>query len=606
MKTFLKNRLGAAWLIWFALALALPAYSQAQAPPGWGWVNQLGTFASGVNNANGVAGLGRDAAGNLYLLGTYVGSPVLSGVPTTSQGDGDMFLAKYTAAGALVWLRILPSSGGDRAGALCVEPSGRCTLAGYYGGGTGGNLSFANFNSTTALPGAAVLGLATVNGYYGELPFVAAVDATGTLLWADNPSPTYGLTFNALHRDASGNCYASANIGSQRLLTVNGQSYPPIGSIDAVLLKYLPTGQVAWARRLGVSVGSAYSGEIQSDNANAVYWLLGHSSAITVDQTTVGVNSASGANSLVKLSANNRVVWIKNNLLRVGSDNVVSQLLNFDTRTNALYLSCGSQGGAISFTGTGSPVSVAANAATTCIARCDTAGQIQWVKPVSFATNVPGGLPGPRGAGIRGFAATANGFTYATSTVSYNATTYYGNAKTYGLVEGGQPCVVHFNTTTNQAEWVRVGGTPALLGQITGSDLKSAVFDDVDNVYVAGTFAGTANFGPTAIASSSTSQAEIFLAKLDQTILTGTKAGTTGHAWSAYPNPTTGTVQLAGLPATAQVRIYDAQGRLVRTLPPVGTAADAPRTMSGLAPGFYLLQAGNTVEAYRSQRLVVQ
>ena len=164
----------------------------AQAPPGWGWVNKLGTYVPNTTNANGVAGLGRDAVGNLYLLGTYVGAPLLSGTPTTSQGGADIFLAKYAPTGALLWLRTMQSTGDDKAQALVVEPSGRCTVAGYYGGPTGGNLAFGDFNSTIMLPGPAVLNLAAPGGYYGSLTFVAAIDANGALLWADTPSPAYG------------------------------------------------------------------------------------------------------------------------------------------------------------------------------------------------------------------------------------------------------------------------------------------------------------------------------------------------------------------------------------------------------------------------------
>ena len=235
-----------------------------------------------TTSANNVAGLGRDAAGNLYLLGTYVETPVLSGVPTTSQGDDDIFLAKYSPAGTLLWLHTLQSSGSDRASVLYVEPSGRCTLAGSYGGRTGGNLFFGNFNSTTTLPGAAVFGLATTGGYYGELPFVAAVDATGALLWADNTSPTYGLTFNALHRDSGGNCYVSANTRPQSLLTVNGQNYPAIGTYDAVLIKYSILGQATWARRVGASGGFTESESVKTDAAAAVYWTINNNRNVVI------------------------------------------------------------------------------------------------------------------------------------------------------------------------------------------------------------------------------------------------------------------------------------------------------------------------------------
>jgi hypothetical protein len=57
-------------------------------------------------------------------------------------------------------------------------------------------------------------------------------------------------------------------------------------------------------------------------------------------------------------------------------------------------------------------------------------------------------------------------------------------------------------------------------------------------------------------------------------------------AWSLAPNPAHDRVQLLGLPAgPVAVRLFDAQGRLVRT------AASASVGLTGLAPGLYLLQA---------------
>ena len=85
-----------------------------------------------------MAGLGRDAAGNLYMAGNYVGTPTIGTTAVSNLGETDIFLAKYSPAGALLWVRTLQSTGNDIAAALEVEPSGRCTLAGYYGNVTGG------------------------------------------------------------------------------------------------------------------------------------------------------------------------------------------------------------------------------------------------------------------------------------------------------------------------------------------------------------------------------------------------------------------------------------------------------------------------------------
>jgi len=64
----------------------------------------------------------------------------------------------------------------------------------------------------------------------------------------------------------------------------------------------------------------------------------------------------------------------------------------------------------------------------------------------------------------------------------------------------------------------------------------------------------------------------------------GTDGSGTGLA--LFPNPASGAVQVLGVGADEPVRVYDAQGRLVRTSPAGSLRAE------GLAPGLYLVRAG--------------
>ena len=594
------------------VTMAATGAAAAQAPPGWGWVNKLGTYVPNTTNANAVAGLGRDAAGNLYLLGTYVGAPLLSGAPTTSQGGSDIFLAKYAPTGALLWLRTVQSSGDDKAQTLVVEPSGRCTMAGYYGGATGGNLAFSDFNSTTMLPGPAVLGLAAPGGHYGSLTFVAAVDANGALLWADTPSPAYeGLNVQSLHRDSSGNCYVSANANPQGTLVVNGQNYPPLGSYDAVLLKYLPAGQVAWTRRVGATGGFTFGGSVKTDGANAVYWSVNHNRSLQIDGRSVSFVAPAnpvtqGSNSLVKITATNGVRWIKNSLLKSSAANAQGYVVGIDPITNSVYLTGGSYGGTIADQDNNFPLPVPAGSFGTYVAKCDTSGTVQWLKPFAYASTVPGGANWAA-VGIREFFPDATGYTALTAT-AYVAQTIFPPSTTFTATGSGMPCVVHYSYATSAFDWIRTGGVPiSVLGAARYSEATAAVTDNLGNVYVAGNFTGTAQFGATTIVSISSFQPEMFLAKLDQAIVTATLAGGAAQPWSLFPNPSTGAVQLRGLPAAARVCVRDALGRIVRELPALGTTNATPeRTLSGLAPGFYLVQVVNTAEPYRSQHLLVQ
>jgi hypothetical protein len=553
--------------------------------------------------------MGRDAAGNLYLLGTYVGAPVLSNTPITSQGDSDMFLAKYSPSGALIWLRTLQSSGGDQASALVVEPSGRCTLAGFFGNTTGGNLTFVNFNSSAVVAGPVLLGLASGALGYEGTSFIAAVDANGTLLWADNPSPTYGLSVSALHRDGMGNCYLSANTRPQSALVFNGQNYPPIGSTDAVLMKYTAAGQPAWARRVGATGGTTVAGAIKTDAANALYWNVNHNRTLVVDGRTIPFATASnpvtqGSNTLFKVSIGNALIWAKNSLLKNVLTNAQGAVTYIDQTTNSMYMICGSYGGTItSDTAPSTSLSVPAGAYGTCVARCDTSGTVQWIRPIAYASVVAGGASWAA-IGVVDIFPDVSGFTAVTNT-AYAARTVFPNNNIFDINRSGLPCVSHYNYATGQCDWIRTGGVTGVYGSVQGSTAVASAIDAAGNVFVAGAFTGSGQFGTIPLSSTTPSQPDFFLAKLDQSTLTSTSAQVQGKSWSVFPNPAAGTAQLAGLPATAQVRVYDAQGRLVRTLPPVATA-DAPRALGGLASGLYLLHVSNTAEAYRSQRLLMQ
>lgn len=100
--------------------------------PDWNWLRAIG--GSGADQATAVA---RDAAGNLYVSGTFSGTIEFGGQTLTSTGNTDAFLAKYTANGALVWVRQAKantSTGGVAGLAVAVDAEGNAYLAGQFSG----------------------------------------------------------------------------------------------------------------------------------------------------------------------------------------------------------------------------------------------------------------------------------------------------------------------------------------------------------------------------------------------------------------------------------------------------------------------------------------
>jgi hypothetical protein len=90
------------------------------------WTRQLGT--SEPDSANGVA---TDRNGNVYISGSTDGS--LGG---TNQGFDDAFLAKYSAEGALRWVRQLGTYSDDLGSSVATDGEGNVYISGSGSPGT--------------------------------------------------------------------------------------------------------------------------------------------------------------------------------------------------------------------------------------------------------------------------------------------------------------------------------------------------------------------------------------------------------------------------------------------------------------------------------------
>ncbi|MGI4875038.1 MAG: T9SS type A sorting domain-containing protein [Janthinobacterium lividum] len=591
-------------LYWLALALLLSTPALAQTAPGWGWVRTFNdnTQPSPTSlSENRMAGVGRDAAGNLYVAGSFIGNLTIGPPPATSPSqDMDVFVAKYDPAGTLLWVRTLHSPGADVAMDIVVSPAGRCTVAGSYNLSSGG-LSFAGFGSSLVLPPSPSPTTAC-----GTLPFVAAINPDGSLAWASSPAPaavcglsTSGNDYykNRLATDAQDNVYWTVTTPPVGATSMSG-------SREAALLKFNASGQVQWTRRAataGQPGQSVLATSLQADQAGNLYWSVMNSDPFTLDNVTYGANSY---NSLIKLAtATNQVQWVKDDLFQVAatSGNYVPgyyTIAGIDAAAGNLYFWVPAWGLNIAYNGPGSPIVVPPNNQVRrfYLAQTDLNGQVQWVKLLAnLTTTYPNIAPAPVSVYPSG-----NSLTVLAKTPGWGTVNFVGDATTYSAAQAGLVVVARFNPTTGQTEWVRTAGTDYGASDPTsqaGTTAINAVVDPTGNVYVAGLYYGPAHFGGTALGF--TNSFSSYLAKLDQSVLP-TRPAMLGKTWQPYPNPATGSVQLSGLPTGAQVSLLDALGRTVRRT----TSTTLP--LGGLAPGLYLLQVSGTPEPYQSQRLTVE
>ena len=119
------------------------------------------TFLGGAGGNEVAAGIARDAAGNIYVVGVATAG---FGIPTRPYtASSDAFVAKLSPNGTRLWLTFLGGSGQDFGEAVAVNAAGNVYVAGYS-------------NATWGAP--LVAYSQSTDG------FVARLDAsTGTLVW---------------------------------------------------------------------------------------------------------------------------------------------------------------------------------------------------------------------------------------------------------------------------------------------------------------------------------------------------------------------------------------------------------------------------------------
>ena len=115
----------------------LAKFSSAGAPL---WSKQFGDSISAHNE--GPSGVAVDGSGNVIITGGTSGAPDFGGGPLYGTSSVDIFLAKFSAAGAYVWAKRFGALYSDAGTAVAADGSGNVLAAGYFsesvdfGGGT--------------------------------------------------------------------------------------------------------------------------------------------------------------------------------------------------------------------------------------------------------------------------------------------------------------------------------------------------------------------------------------------------------------------------------------------------------------------------------------
>jgi uncharacterized protein YccT (UPF0319 family) len=262
------------------------AASSAAAALTGDWAKNFG-LSGGTAQGNATA---TDAAGNVYLVGTFNSATLAIGsVTLTRIGGQNAFVAKYNAAGTVLWARNFGGSGAESFGqGLAVDGAGNVYVSGYF---TGANLT---------TPALTMIGVNDA--------FVLKLDASGATTWVRSYGGSGALAYGyGLAVDGTGNVYLSGYLTGANLTT---PALTKIGSQDAFALKLDTNGATTWARSFGGTGASAYSHGIAVDGTGNVYLSgeFGTASLTTPALTKIGMQDAFA----LKLDASGATTWARN------------------------------------------------------------------------------------------------------------------------------------------------------------------------------------------------------------------------------------------------------------------------------------------------------
>jgi len=251
------------------------------------WVRSLG--GSLVDRGYGVI---TDAAGNAYVTGHYQSTDAqANGQTLPNAGDYDVFVAKYSPTGELLWIRTAGGEGYDYGHGIALDNKGDVVVTG-------------------AVAGEAKFGDTVVNAASTTRPiFCAKYSPAGELQWVKTTSGKFSGSGHGVGVDAQDAIYIGGSgggvgaMGSLPLENAKGQA--------AVVIKLTSTGEAVWASSVSGTPSAGFH-EIAVDAAGRV-WGAGMFKG-SLNLPTVPVSSSGDKDSdgfLAHFSSDGQLQWAR-------------------------------------------------------------------------------------------------------------------------------------------------------------------------------------------------------------------------------------------------------------------------------------------------------
>jgi hypothetical protein len=251
------------------------------------WVNDIGGTGAAT-----VIKIVTDSQDNIYVTGSFQGTVDLSPTATvphqlTSKGSLDIFIAKYTGSGSLVWCEQIGDTGSDYPVSLCLDNSNNIYIAGEF-------LS----KVMDADPTSNIFSLINLGN---NDAFVIKLTNSGGFAWADQIGGTGDEVATSVKADHLGNVYVCGSFNSPTRFALSTATSPS-SQTDGFIVKLDANGHsnqnLIWLDHFGGtgSQNQAYSLTVDKNN----------NILVTGRSNDIGIN----ADFIAKYDPTGAIIWI--------------------------------------------------------------------------------------------------------------------------------------------------------------------------------------------------------------------------------------------------------------------------------------------------------
>jgi gliding motility-associated-like protein len=321
------------------------------------WINTAG--GQGMDE---VLDMANDANGNIYAVGYFTGVCSLQTNPAivlTSNGADDIFIAKYSSSGTLLWAQKAGGALADKAYAVAVTPQGECYVTGFFNGvAQFGTISVTAINNSQDV-------------------FIAKYSASGQAIWVKTGGGSGIDISSGIAVDANGNCVITGqviNSGSFSSLTFSTQLHPVTNqhTYDIFIARYDSSGNIQWLKN-GIGPYTDRGMAVALDNNSNAYVVLQFSD--TISFTNTYNNAIYNAIGLLKLDNLGNEIWLR----KAGGANMQIAYNIYITSASELLLT-GDFKGNLMFFGNSNTLLNGVNTYNLFVAKYNLNGDLIWAK----------------------------------------------------------------------------------------------------------------------------------------------------------------------------------------------------------------------------------